>query len=870
MNFIYKKKYTLIDIQKLFSKIPIAFILILAVLLVLITYFVLDFKKNSLIELIQQKHFLNYKFSKKEEINNFKTNVNEQIKNSFSEEEILLKKITYKVIGYLESGIKSDTKKWNKYINAIEKNNNVRIVIFKKNNLKILRGKNFVDYIQNIIFSSTITEQYSNIVLQYIYSQGKNNLQYWRDSVNNTIRLSFFDNLILNNSIYYVGCVSTIGSLEYITKKSIINSINRFKFDIWFYDLTTKETYNFHGNKSFDDSINLIEANVNSHNIEILKYFSINKKIHEKFKDFVYLDIKNNFFISTFYNLEIIRSKTKDIISSINKKYKKTFLEIILYITIIIVFFIFFTFIFSSFIKKIINKYYDELKAKTVLLEHWKKRFELAIIASNDGLWDIDFKTKKIYFSDKWLEMFGYKKGEIVTFENWFELIHNEDKADVKKQFDKIFNKKSDSIICEYRLKTKLEEFKWVLARGKAFFDVNKQLNRMLMMSMDIDKTKRMKKELLDIELLVNDGKIVIFKIFNDANLSFKFVSQSIKNFGYSKKNLESGDINFVDLIHDDDRNQFIMTMSHAVKNDLPNFKIECRIVDRSNKVKWTSCRMILIKNHSGKIGFFYGYINDITKIKLSQEELKLKIKEELDKNREKDRILIQQSKLASMGEMLGNIAHQWRQPLNNVSLILQFLRDNYKEQIISTDKLDSFMKKANKHIEYLSDTIDDFKDFYKPSKNQNRFCVSECIESLLNIIENQYNNDMIEIQFKPQKCYITNYENEFKQALLNILNNAKDAILTKKINQSFNAVIKISLKKDNDKLFITIINNGGSIKDDIIDKIFEPYFTTKFETKGTGIGLYMTQYIIEKNMKGSIKVKNIHDSVSFTITLKI
>ncbi len=193
----------------------------------------------------------------------------------------------------------------------------------------------------------------------------------------------------------------------------------------------------------------------------------------------------------------------------------------------------------------------------------------------------------------------------------------------LEKLFDKIFAKVDDTFICEYRLQTKNEGFKWVLARGKAFTNNTDELDRMLMMSMDIDKNKRMKKELLDVEYLVEDGKIVIFKLNNDKDLTVKYISNSIKTFGYTKKDFESESMNFMNLIHENDKNKMQVAINAALKNDLPNFTVECRIRNLANEIRWISSRVILIKNHSGEISYFYGYINNITKIKLSEEELK-------------------------------------------------------------------------------------------------------------------------------------------------------------------------------------------------------------------------------------------------------
>ncbi len=133
--------------------------------------------------------------------------------------------------------------------------------------------------------------------------------------------------------------------------------------------------------------------------------------------------------------------------------------------------------------------------------------------------------------------------------------------------------------------------------------------------------------------------------------------------------------MNFLDLIYKEDINIVKVAMNAALNQDLIDFTFVCRALNAANEIRWISCRTLLLKDHSGNVVNFYGYINDITKIKLSEEELKLKVEDELAKNRQKDRILIQQSKLAAMGEMLGNIAHQWRQPLNNVSLFFAIFK---------------------------------------------------------------------------------------------------------------------------------------------------------------------------------------------------
>jgi signal transduction histidine kinase len=257
-----------------------------------------------------------------------------------------------------------------------------------------------------------------------------------------------------------------------------------------------------------------------------------------------------------------------------------------------------------------------------------------------------------------------------------------------------------------------------------------------------------------------------------------------------------------------------------------------------------------------------------IIKVQLDARALKKKVEEEVKKNREKDRILVQQSKLAAMGEMLGNIAHQWRQPLNNVSLFLQFIESNYKNDKIDSSLVEKYFKKSFVQINYMSQTIDDFRNFYKPSKEKSHFQLSHAIDGAIDIIAIQLENENITLEKEIEDFSMNTYENELKQAILNILNNAQHAIKEKKNIKSFDSYIKIKVKKQDNTILIDISNNGGAIDKKVLPKIFEPYFTTKFESQGTGVGLYMTKSIIEVNLQGRIEVENFTDGVSFKILL--
>ncbi len=864
-----KKIYDLEYIQNIFRVIPLTFILILSIVSIFITYVIIEAKQNRELDLIFQKELLHNEFDKKEILFDFSSKINQRLDNELSKINKVLQEHTYKIIGSLDNNHKAlrfDSTV--EFLEKYENENGVDIVLFEKKKSNIVYGHDKIVFLSKLIFGK-YDDTYKKIVLQYIYSQGRYNLQEWKNDLTGALRLSFFDLLKIDGKEYYIGTFSKLENIRFITKNLIIDEIDNLDksedFSIWFFDMITKLTYNFNGNKKYDNLNVLLSKEYNSMKYDILRYYGSNEETNKAFNNYSLYNNKFKFLFSIEYDKNVFIDE-----KSIKDKYHSLFITISSYIVLIGALFILFSLLFSNLTRKILDRYNKELQDRTDSLTHWKNRFELAIIASNDGLWDIDFETEEIYFSDKWLEISGYEEGEVKKFSDWFALIHKNEKPQVETIFEEIFANKRDDFMCEYRLKTKNDGFKWILGRGRLFLDKDTGHKRMLMMSMDIDKNKRLKKELLDVELLVEDGKIVLFKLFNDDSLSIKYISNAIKNYGYNKQIFENGEMNFLDLIYKEDINIVKVALNAALSQDLSDFTFVCRALNAANEIRWISCRTLLLKDHSGNVVNFYGYINDITKIKLSEQELKLKVEDELEKNRRKDRILIQQSKLAAMGEMLGNIAHQWRQPLNNVSLFLQFLKDNYKNENSNEVMVNKYFDKSFTQIQYMSQTIDDFRNFYRPSKQKTYFTVEHALSSTIEIIKAQLKNENIELIENIEDVEVLSFENELKQAFLNILSNAIDAIKQKREKHKFEAYVKIDVESCENLVNIKIENNGGEIKEEVISRVFEPYFTTKFESQGTGIGLYMTKSIIETNIKGKIEVCNIKDGVFFMIRLPL
>ncbi|MGP2655661.1 PAS domain S-box protein [Malaciobacter sp. WC5094] len=235
------------------------------------------------------------------------------------------------------------------------------------------------------------------------------------------------------------------------------------------------------------------------------------------------------------------------------------------------------------------------------------------------------------------------------------------------------------------------------------------------------------------------------------------------------------------------------------------------------------------------------------------------KFKEYEDDNLQKEKLLIQQSKMAAMGEMLENIAHQWRQPLSVISTCTSGITLQKEFNTLTDEILDESLQKIMNTTSYLSNTIDDFKNFFERDKEKSVFNVSSLINKTIDLIEMSLSSSDIEIcRQVDDTITIENYKNEFMQVLLNIINNAKDALILNKEMQNERKIIKIALYKNDDKVVLDIVDNAGGIPQNIQEKIFEPYFTTKHQSQGTGIGLFMTREIITKHMEGEIIVKNL------------
>lgn len=243
---------------------------------------------------------------------------------------------------------------------------------------------------------------------------------------------------------------------------------------------------------------------------------------------------------------------------------------------------------------------------------------------------------------------------------------------------------------------------------------------------------------------------------------------------------------------------------------------------------------------------------------------LELKVQEEIEKSRLQEMMLLRQSRLAQMGEMISMIAHQWRQPLTAISTTSGLIEYKASLNRLDSDDIQKKAKNISSYAQHLSHTIDDFRNFFKPNKEKKVSSYDEIIKSVLGIIEVSITNKNIQL-IQNLHCHemFNTYPNELKQVLLNLIRNAEDVLVEKEVKDP---MIEITTFSKKDRYILEVRDNGGGIIKEIMDKIFDPYFSTKVGKGGTGLGLYMSKMIVEEHCGGLLQVKNDKEGATFSI----
>ena len=390
------------------------------------------------------------------------------------------------------------------------------------------------------------------------------------------------------------------------------------------------------------------------------------------------------------------------------------------------------------------------------------------------------------------------------------------------------------------------------------------------------DITERVKKA-EDLELyfeLIDSSKDMIFLV-DHATAEIEFVNDSVcKNLGYSFEELKNMKVTDFRRAFKDLDNIEIPEVFKKIEelNSMTTFGIY--ITKDGNKIPVETS---LHRKEYQEKSFVIAISRDISErleIEKEKEELNKKIKNynktlqnEISIAKEElieyENIMKRQSKMAAMGEMLENIAHQWRQPLSAISVLSTGMILQNDENILSKEDLNKGLSDINDRVQYLSKTIDDFRNYFKPNKQKNYFDLSHLIKTSIKLSNVKHDKENIEFIVNCENIELYTYENEFLQVLLNLIGNAKYE-LTKSTLEKY---IVIETKVEDTYIIISVSDNAGGIPENIMHRIFEPYFTTKHNYEGTGIGLFMSQNIL-KHMAGSIEVKNIevvHNNKQYT-----
>ena len=275
-----------------------------------------------------------------------------------------------------------------------------------------------------------------------------------------------------------------------------------------------------------------------------------------------------------------------------------------------------------------------------------------------------------------------------------------------------------------------------------------------------------------------------------------------------------------------------------------------------------------MLGNFQAKINLSISACIGVENLKVLNEELEDRVETSVHKIRENEKMLIAQSKQAVMGEMIEMIAHQWRQPLTAIGMTSNNIAMDLALDDLDTQTLQADLHSINTQVDYLSTTIDDFRNFFKESKEKEDVSSKTILESINALVSKQLENQNINININEcDETVIHVYKNELLQVILNLISNSKDALLDAKCTQK-DKKIEFSCKNNLGNLEIMISDNAGGIAENIMSKIFEPYFSTKKEKNGTGLGLYMSKTIVQEHLQGQLMVKNIDNGATFSIKI--
>jgi PAS domain S-box-containing protein len=531
-----------------------------------------------------------------------------------------------------------------------------------------------------------------------------------------------------------------------------------------------------------------------------------------------------------------------------------------------------------SFVKDI-----TERKRAEEALRESEARLKMAMDIAMLVQWEYDVRSGMFTFDDQFYALYGTtaerEGGTLMSAEDYVrKFIPSEEAAMVAEYIAE--EPANPCFQLEHRIICADGEERFIVVRSETVRDESGCIVKTRGANQDITERKRAEKALREANLVVENSPVVLFRWKGDDEWPVELVSGNVIQFGYTPDEFLSGAIIYSSIIHPHDLERVTREVHDFCNEGADRFRLEYRIMTRGGDIRWVNEHTNVERDAAGGVKNFEGIVIDVTERKLAEEQLQLqkqqleelnsnleqRVGEEVRKNREKDIMLIQQNRQAALGEMLDHIAHQWKQPLNSISLIVQNLEETASDGELTNEHVEETVGKTMALLDHMAQTIEVFRGFYRPDKEKRVFSIKDTIDQALAFIAPalRFHSVMVELDVDPGLTAF-GYPKEYTQVLLNILANAKDVF---KARGTEKPRVIIRAFAEDDKAVVTITDNAGGISEAIKGKIFDFYFTTNESGGGTGIGLYMSKNIIEKNMGGTLSAENTDGGAQFRIEI--
>ena len=485
-------------------------------------------------------------------------------------------------------------------------------------------------------------------------------------------------------------------------------------------------------------------------------------------------------------------------------------------------------------------------------LSQSEERWLLALEGAKHGVWDWKIQEEYVFFSRQWSAMLGYEEGQIEnSFKSWLTLLHPDDLFRTLNAVRGYISGTKDKYQIQFRMLCQDGSYKWIQSQGAIWErDSEGEALRMVGTHSDITEMQQAQaKEKRLIELIESSSNEIY--VFDQESLLFNYVNQGgINNLQYSAEELYTK--HAYDITPDFTEKGFRDYIQPLIENSIQEQRFESTFERYDGSTYPVQIHLQLLDTQISTE--FLAVVIDISE----QTKMNQKI-------REQEEMMLVQSRHAAMGEMISMIAHQWRQPISIVGMLANTMKYAIESNKVDNATMKEDLQTIANQVQYMSKTIDDFRNFFQKSnaiEEVNLYDLLIEAKSILGAVLQRHNIQMT-INC-PIAITLSTYSRELVQVFINILSNAKDAL--GKVTDERGIIIDVVEQEETIK--ISIFNNGSPIEESIRHKIFEPYFTTKGNFGGTGLGLYMVKSILDKHMHGHIEVENRDNGVSFNITL--